>query len=55
MPDGYAEIIFSFGSVMRDGVALPSPFMMGLLNQPVVFAAAAAGYHRHPLLSVDGV
>lgn len=40
MPDGYAEIIFSFGSVMRDGVALPSPFLMGLLNQPVVFSAA---------------
>ena len=40
MPDGYAEIIFSFGSVMRDGAALPSPFLMGLLNQPVVFAAA---------------
>jgi AraC-like DNA-binding protein len=39
MPDGYAEIIFSFGSVMRDGAALPSPFMMGLLNQPVVFSA----------------
>ncbi|RZT11085.1 Helix-turn-helix domain-containing protein [Duganella sp. CF402] len=40
MPDGYAEIIFSFGSVMRDGAALPSPFLMGLLNQPVVFNAA---------------
>jgi AraC-like DNA-binding protein len=40
MPDGYAEIIFSFGNVMRDGVALPSPFLMGLLNQPVVFKAA---------------
>ncbi|MYM25006.1 helix-turn-helix domain-containing protein [Duganella sp. FT135W] len=40
LPDGYAEIIFSFGSVIRDGVALPSPFMMGLLNQPVLFAAA---------------
>ncbi|RXK85760.1 helix-turn-helix domain-containing protein [Filimonas effusa] len=40
MPDGYAEIIFYFGSpccitsqeVFRP---LPSPFMMGLLNQPV--------------------
>jgi AraC-like DNA-binding protein len=40
MPDGYAEIIFSFGSVMRDGAVLPSPFLMGLLNQPVVFTAA---------------
>jgi AraC-like DNA-binding protein len=40
MPDGYAEIIFSFGSVVREGAALPSPFLMGLLNQPVVFSAA---------------
>jgi len=40
MPDGYAEIIFSFGSVLRDGAVLPSPFLMGLLNQPVVFSAA---------------
>jgi AraC-like DNA-binding protein len=40
MPDGYAEIIFSFGRVMRDGVALLSPFLMGLLNRPVVFSAA---------------
>jgi AraC-like DNA-binding protein len=40
MPDGYAEIIFSFGSVMRDDAVLPSPFIMGLLNQPVVFTAA---------------
>jgi AraC-like DNA-binding protein len=42
IPDGYAEIIFHFGSpcsISRDGVLqpLPSPFMMGLLNQPVVF------------------
>lgn len=41
-PDGYAEIIFHFGnscSILYDGVQkpLPSPFMMGLLNQPVVF------------------
>lgn len=40
-PDGYAEIIFYFGNLCRvsDGSlqALPSPFMMGLLNQPVVF------------------
>lgn len=41
-PDGYAEIIFHFGkglSMVRDGSLelLPSPFMMGLLNQPVVF------------------
>ena len=40
LPDGYAEIIFHFGTAC--GVAtpgglqpLPSPFLMGLLNQPV--------------------
>jgi len=42
MPDGYAEIIFHFGSgcsIPHNGVlqSLPSPFMMGLLNQPVLF------------------
>jgi AraC-like DNA-binding protein len=42
VPDGYAEIIFHFGgdcSISYDGglQLLPSPFMMGLLNQPVVF------------------
>jgi AraC-like DNA-binding protein len=41
-PDGYTEIIFHFGSgcsiVHHDGLQpLPSPFMMGLLNQPAVF------------------
>ena len=41
LPDGYAEIIFHFGSacnVSYNGRAqpLPSPFMMGLLNQPVL-------------------
>jgi AraC-like DNA-binding protein len=41
MPDGYAEIIFYFGStcsVSYSGVLqpLPSPFIMGLLNQPVI-------------------
>ena len=41
-PDGYAEIIFHFGKdfcMVHDGglQALPSPFMMGLLNQPVLF------------------
>lgn len=40
LPDGYAEIIFCFGSVARDGAVLPSPFIMGLLNQPVKFSAA---------------
>ena len=43
-PDGYAEIIFHFGSgcriVYNGGLhPLPSPFMMGLLNQPAVFYA----------------
>ncbi|MHA4810941.1 helix-turn-helix domain-containing protein [Flavitalea flava] len=41
LPDGYAEIIFHFGSgcsISYNGSlqALPSPFMMGLLNQPVL-------------------
>lgn len=41
-PDGYAEIIFHFGSlcsISSNGSLqpLPSPFMMGLLNQPVIF------------------
>lgn len=42
VPDGYAEIIFYFGSscsVSYNGglQPLPSPFMVGLLNQPVLF------------------
>jgi AraC-like DNA-binding protein len=42
LPDGYAEIIFHFGSgcsISYSGglQALPSPFMIGLLNQPVHF------------------
>jgi AraC-like DNA-binding protein len=41
-PDGYAEIIFHFGSgcsISSNGglQQLPSPFMMGLLNQPALF------------------
>lgn len=41
LPDGYAEIIFYFGStcsVSYNGILkpLPSPFIMGLLDQPVV-------------------
>lgn len=41
-PDGYAEIIFYFGSLHHiseiDSLQpLPSPFLMGLLNQPAVF------------------
>lgn len=42
VPDGYAEIIFHFGntlSISSDGILhpLPSPFIIGLLNQPAVF------------------
>ncbi|MDO6429051.1 helix-turn-helix domain-containing protein [Flavitalea sp. BT771] len=42
LPDGYAEIIFHFGSpcsIAHNGSLqpLPSPFMVGLLNQPVLF------------------
>ncbi len=41
MPDGFAEIIFHFGhpcSISYDGglQSLPSPCIMGLLNQPVL-------------------
>ncbi|AMO95320.1 bacterial regulatory helix-turn-helix s, AraC family protein [Collimonas fungivorans] len=44
LPDGYAEIIFYFGStcsISSNGglQPLPSPFMMGLLNQPVLLSA----------------
>lgn len=44
LPDGYAEIIFYFGSICsisyHGGLQpLPSPFIMGLLNQPVLFTA----------------
>lgn len=43
-PDGYAEIIFHVGGachVVSNGSLkpLPSPFIMGLLNQPAVFSA----------------
>jgi AraC-like DNA-binding protein len=42
VPDGYAEIIFHFGSgcsISHNGglEPLPSPFMMGLLDRPVLF------------------
>ncbi|RZK28757.1 MAG: AraC family transcriptional regulator [Hymenobacter sp.] len=42
LPDGYVEIIFHFGSVCsiatEEGLQpLPSPFMVGLLKQPVHF------------------
>ena len=41
-PDGYAEIIFHFGGALsvatKEGLQpLPSLFMMGLQNQPVIF------------------
>ncbi|BAU52717.1 helix-turn-helix domain-containing protein [Mucilaginibacter gotjawali] len=44
VPDGYAEIIFHFGSgcsIVNNGSLqpLPSPFMIGLLGQPVIFSA----------------
>lgn len=44
VPDGYAEIIFHFGgdlSISNNGILepLPSPFMVGLLNKPVLFYA----------------
>lgn len=44
LPDGYAEIIFHFGgdcSIDLNGSiqSLPSPFLVGLLNQPVRFYA----------------
>ncbi|OUJ71668.1 helix-turn-helix domain-containing protein [Hymenobacter crusticola] len=40
LPDGYAEIIFHFGGACSistpEGLqALPSPFLVGLLNQPI--------------------
>jgi AraC-like DNA-binding protein len=42
LPDGYAEIIFYFGNAVsiaaNEGMqSLPSPFLTGLLNQPVIF------------------
>ncbi|WP_212004969.1 helix-turn-helix domain-containing protein [Chitinophaga sp. HK235] len=44
LPDGYAEIIFHFGdacSISYNGCLqpMPSPFIMGLLNQPVTINA----------------
>src|SRR3954471_19623707 len=44
VPDGFAEIIFYFGStcsISYNGAlqVLPSPFMIGLLNGPVTFYA----------------
>ncbi|MEO8532157.1 MAG: helix-turn-helix domain-containing protein [Flavobacterium sp.] len=52
-PDGYAEIIFYFGNTLkisRNGLlqSLPSPFMTGLLNEPVHF-------HTKNTLEVIGI
>ena len=52
-PDGYAEIIFHFGASLNLVVKgelkpLPSPFMMGLLNQPAIF-------HTQNRLDIIGV
>lgn len=43
-PDGFAEIIFHFGtgcSIVENAAlqSLPSPFLIGLLNQPLIFHA----------------
>ena len=43
MPDGYAEIVFYFGSLHsfaqdKSLQPLPSPFLMGLLDQPFPFS-----------------
>ncbi|WP_338872181.1 helix-turn-helix domain-containing protein [Spirosoma sp. SC4-14] len=53
IPDGYAEIIFYFGSACStvyhgDLLTLPSPFMVGLLNRPVIFYAQ----HRLEIIGV---
>ena len=44
LPDGYVEIIFYFGSECSVGIEgglqpLPSPFMVGLLDRPVLYYA----------------
>jgi AraC-like DNA-binding protein len=46
IPDGYAEIIFYFGSACsvatQEGwLPLPSPFLVGLLNRPITLTAAS--------------
>ena len=45
VPDGYAEIVFHFGSGCRIATEsgwqpLPSPFLMGLLNRPALLQAS---------------
>lgn len=39
VPDGYAEIIFYFGTLYGKDTQLPTPFMVGLLNEPALFSA----------------
>jgi AraC-like DNA-binding protein len=40
LPDGYAEIVFhAGGACTMDGSPLPSPFVMGLLERPVLLHA----------------
>jgi AraC-like DNA-binding protein len=46
IPDGYTELIFHFGGgcslLTEEGFQpLPSPFLMGLLNQPATFQATS--------------
>jgi AraC-like DNA-binding protein len=53
LPDGHAEIIFYFGSICSIVTSenlepLPSPFIMGLLGQPVVL-------HAQNILEVIGI
>lgn len=50
MPDGYAEIIFYVGTLSTDSRSsmLPSPFIVGLLNQPAVF-------HTKNILEIIGI
>ena len=53
IPDGYAEIIFHFGNgcsiASQEGLQpLPSPFLVGLLNQPVLFYTQ----HRMEIIGV---
>lgn len=53
IPDGFAEIIFHFGNgirILHDGnlQQLPSPFLVGLLNQPIHF-------HTHNRLQIIAI
>jgi AraC-like DNA-binding protein len=53
LPDGFTEIIFYFGSPCSVSIGgrlqpLPSPFLMGLLNQPVLLHAQ----HRMQVIGI---